>query len=243
MSPVAGSEAAVRLRSAAAPAWPSMLRDVAAVIDHSLLRPEAGPADMDRLAAEALEHGFAAVCVHPVHVARIARRLERSPVAPCTVVGFPLGATLPEVKALEARRCQELGARELDMVLQVGLLRAGLEDEVRRDLEAVMAERQPDVVIKVILETGLLDAARKGTACRLAVEAGADFVKTCTGFTGGGATSEDVALMRAAVGPHTGIKASGGVRTLSDVRRLVLAGADRIGTSAGVSIMTEGSGP
>lgn len=211
---------------------------LAALIDHTLLKPEATAAQIEQLCAEAMRYGFAAVCVNPAYVKLAVRLLRRSPIAVCTVAGFPLGATLPEVKAYEAARALELGAREIDMVLNIGALRSGDEATVARDIRAVVkAVRAGGGILKVILETPLLTDDQKRAACRIAKKCGADFVKTATGFAGGGATVADVALMRETVGPKMGVKAAGGIRSLADAQALVAAGANRLGTSAGVAIM------
>lgn len=211
---------------------------LAALIDHTLLKPEATAAQIEQLCAEAVRYGFAAVCVNPAYVKLAVRLLRRSPIAVCTVAGFPLGATLPEVKAYEAARALELGAREIDMVLNIGALRSGDEATVARDIRAVVkAVRAGGGVLKVILETPLLTDDQKRAACRIAKKCGADFVKTATGFAGGGATVADVTLMRETVGPKMGVKAAGGIRSLADAQALVAAGANRLGTSAGVAIM------
>jgi deoxyribose-phosphate aldolase len=210
---------------------------VAALIDHTLLKPDATEAEIDKLCAEAAGFGFASVCVNPVWVARCAKALAGTPVMVCTVVGFPLGATFPEVKRAEALRAQELGAREVDMVIAIGLLKSGRPDEVERDIAAVTSACGRDTTVKVILETCLLTDEEKRQACRIAVRAGAHYVKTSTGFSTGGATVHDVALMRAEVGAAVGVKASGGVRDLATVEKMVAAGATRIGASAGVKIV------
>ncbi|MCS6908976.1 MAG: deoxyribose-phosphate aldolase [Anaerolineales bacterium] len=215
---------------------------LAALIDHTLLKPEATTAQIEQLCAEAVRYGFAAVCVNPAYVKLAARLLRRSSVSVCTVAGFPLGATLPEVKAYEAARALELGAREIDMVINVGALRSGDEATVARDIRAVVkAVRAGGGLLKVILETALLTDDQKRAACRIAKKCGADFVKTSTGFAGGGATVADVALMRETVGPKMGVKAAGGIRSLADAQALVAAGANRLGTSAGVAIMEAAS--
>lgn len=206
-------------------------------IDHTLLKPDATLAEVDTLCAEALEHGFASVCVNGVHVRRCAEILSGSSVAVCTVVGFPLGSMAPEVKAYEARRAVEDGATEVDMVQNVGALKSGDDEFVRRDVAAVAETvHRFGATLKVILETCLLTDEEKVRASRLAKLAGADYVKTSTGFSKGGATVEDVALMRRAVGPELGVKASGGVRTAEDARAMIAAGATRIGASASVAI-------
>jgi len=211
---------------------------LAARIDHTLLRPEATPGDIERLCEEALRYGCAAVCVNPIYVARAAARLAGTPVKVATVVGFPLGASLTAVKVAEAALAISQGAREIDMVLPVGLLKAGEIEAVRADLQAVAAVcRAAGALCKVILETALLTAEEKVLAARLAVEAGADFVKTSTGFGPGGATVEDVALLRRTVGPSIGVKAAGGIRTAEQAIAMLEAGADRLGTSATVAIL------
>ena len=217
-------------------------REIAKVIDHTLLKPDATYAEIDKLCAEAREFGFAAVCVNPVHVRRCARHLEGPPVLVCAVVGFPLGATHPDTKAHEARRCLGDGAREIDMVINIGALKSGDDALVRRDIAGVVEVcREFRAATKVILETGLLADGEKVRACVLAKEAGADFVKTSTGFAAGGATPEDVALLRRAVGPAVGVKASGGIRDLPTALRMIQSGATRIGASAGVRIAREAS--
>jgi deoxyribose-phosphate aldolase len=214
---------------------------VASAIDHTLLKPEASSADIDKLCAEALQHRFASVCVNGAWVRRCAEILRGSSVAVCAVVGFPLGAMASEVKAYEARRAIEDGACEIDMVLSVGALKSGDHDFVRRDIAAVAQTcHRLGAKLKLILETALLSDAEKVRACELAKEAGADFVKTSTGFSKGGATVADVALMRKAVGPTLGVKASGGVRDANDAKALLQAGATRLGASASVAIVTGG---
>lgn len=218
-------------------------RDLARFIDHTLLRAEATGRDIDRLCDEALEHGFAAVCVNPVRVRRAAERLGSSDVAVASVVGFPLGANTTEIKEREARRVVADGAREVDMVIDLGALKDGDGDAVEADIATVVAAcRETGALLKVILETALLSDDEKRLACRLAERAGADFVKTSTGFGPGGATVADVRLMRRAVGPEMGIKAAGGIKTAADVEELLAAGATRIGASAGVAIVTAGGG-
>nr|WP_246736932.1 deoxyribose-phosphate aldolase [Methylobacterium sp. DB0501] len=212
---------------------------LARLIDHTLLRADATAAEVRRLCEEALAHRFKAVCVNPVHVGLAAEILAGSPVAPCSVVGFPLGAVRPEDKAAEAAGAVRNGAAEIDMVIAIGALKEGRPDAVRADIAAVR-DACRGRVLKVIVETCLLDDAQKRLACTLAVEAGADFVKTSTGFSTGGATVADVALMRATVGEGFGVKASGGVRSLDFARALVEAGATRLGTSSGVALVTAG---
>ena len=215
--------------------------DLAAYIDHTLLKPEATAADIDRLCAEAIEHGFAAVCVNPFWVRRAAQRLRGSAVRVASVVGFPLGATPPEIKAMEARRAIRDGAREIDMVVNIGALKSGEYDLVRDDVAKVAdACREAGVVCKVIIETAYLTDEEKVVASHLAREAKAAFVKTSTGFGPGGATVHDVLIMRETVGPEMGVKAAGGIRSREDLEEMVAAGATRIGASAGVQIMTGG---
>ncbi len=217
--------------------------DVAAMIDHTLLKPDATRAEIETLCREASEHRFASVCVNPTWVAICARQLKGSAVAVCSVVGFPLGATTADAKQYEARRAIFDGAREIDMVINVGALKSGDLHLVEQDIQGVtLACRESNVISKVIIETALLTDEEKVTACTLAKAAGADFVKTSTGFGPGGATAADVALMRRIVGGDMGVKASGGVRTLEGVKEMVAAGATRIGASAGVRIVQQSRG-
>ena len=211
---------------------------LAQLIDHTLLKPEATREQIDRLCHEALEYRFASVCVNPTHVGRCAELLRGSDVKVCTVVGFPLGATTTAVKAYETRQAIDDGATEIDMVINVGALKSGDFDAVQADIAAVVdTAHAAGALVKVIIETALLSDEEKAAACRLAQAAGAEFVKTSTGFGPGGATVEDVALMRRVVGPEMGVKASGGVRNYTDVLAMVAAGATRIGASAGVAIV------
>lgn len=212
--------------------------DLAALIDHTLLKPEATTADVLRYCEEAARHRFCSVCVNPVHVARVAEALRGTGVKTCSVVGFPLGATTPEDKAAETANAVRNGADEIDMVINIGALREGRLDDVRAGIAAVRAAC-PGKVLKVIIETCLLDDAQKRTACRLSAEAGADFVKTSTGFSTGGATVADVALMREVVGEALGVKASGGIRTLEAAQAMIAAGATRIGASSGIALVTQ----
>ncbi len=217
-------------------------RDLARYIDHTLLRPDATAAEIDRLCAEAREYRFAAVCINPVWVRRAAANLRGSEVPVASVVGFPFGATTGEVKAIEARRAIRDGAREIDMVINIGALKSGLQDVVREDVARVSdACHESGALNKVIIETALLTDEEKVIACRLAQLGRADYVKTSTGYASGGATVFDVALMRETVGPRMGVKAAGGIRTAEDVEEMVAAGATRIGASAGVRIVTGGS--
>lgn len=213
--------------------------DLASLIDHTLLAPDATAADIDRICAEAVTHGFASVVVNPTWVKRAAAAVKGSGVRVASVVGFPFGASTPEVKAMEARRAIRDGAGEIDMVMNIGALKSGDHDLVRSDIAKVSdACHESGVLNKVILETAYLNDEEKVIASRLAKEAHADFVKTSTGFGPGGATVFDVALMREAVGSALGVKASGGIRSAEDLADMVAAGATRIGASAGVSIVT-----
>ncbi len=215
--------------------------DLARWIDHTVLAADATEVRVEAFCREAVEHGFRSVCVNPVHVAFVARALRGCAPRTCSVVGFPLGALPARVKAAEAAAAVEDGAQEIDMVIALGLLKAGRLDAVRADVAAVRRACGP-ALLKVILETCLLSDDQKVTACRLAQEAGADFVKTSTGFGSGGATVEDVRLMRRTVGPELGVKASGGIRTFEAARSMIEAGATRIGASASVAIVGAGGG-
>lgn len=214
--------------------------DLATFIDHTLLRADAAADAIDRLCEEARVHRFAAVCVNPSWVARASAHLAGSGVAVCSVVGFPLGAHTPGVKVVEAARAIRDGASEVDMVIDLGALRSGDLALVERDIAGVVAVcRTAGAVCKVIIEAALLTDEEKVLASLLAQRAGADFVKTSTGFGPGGATAPDVALIRRAVGPGMGVKAAGGIRTRADAEALIAAGATRLGTSAGVAIVAE----
>lgn len=218
-----------------------MKKDVIArFIDHTLLKPEATPAQIEQLCDEARHHQFAAVCVNPAYVRLVAERLEGSAVAVCSVVGFPLGATTTAAKVCEARQALADGANEVDMVLHIGALKAGDHARVRKDIAAVaLVCHEGDALLKVIIETALLSDAEKVAACQLAQAAAADFVKTSTGFAEGGATVEDVRLMRETVGPEVGVKAAGGIHSYAEALALIEAGANRIGASAGVQIVEQ----
>ncbi len=216
---------------------------VAAMIDHTLLKPDATRRDIQALCREAAEYGFASVCVNPTWVAECARVLREAPVKVCSVVGFPLGANTADTKHYETRRAIFDGAREIDMVVNVGALKSGDLRLVERDIEAVTAAcRDGGAMSKVIIEAALLTDDEKVAACTVAKAAGADFVKTSTGFGPGGATAADVALMRRVVGDEMGVKAAGGVRDLEGLKAMVAAGATRIGASAGVRIVQESRG-
>ena len=212
---------------------------IAAMIDHTLLKPNATADQIAQLCYEARKYGFASVCVNPSHVSLCAQLLKNSDVKVCTVIGFPLGATTPEVKAFEAEDAIADGATEIDMVINIGALKVRDYDLVAEDIAGVVrVGHAHGALVKVILETALLDREEKVAACLIAKEAGADFVKTSTGFGGGGATVEDIALMRQVVGPDMGVKASGGVGDFADAQKMVAAGATRIGASAGVKIVS-----
>jgi len=213
--------------------------DIASYIDHTLLRPGATGPEIDRLCEEARRYNFAAVCVNPVWVRRAQENLRGSNVGIASVVGFPLGANATEIKVMETRRALREGAHEIDMVINVGLLKEGNHDAVRKDIARVVdACREVGAVCKVIIEAGLLTDEEKVIASTLAKEAKADYVKTSTGFGAGGATVYDVALMRETVGPAMGVKASGGIKTADDAQQMIAAGATRIGASAGITIVS-----
>ena len=221
----------------------STARDWASLIDHTLLKPEASEADIRKLCEEAAQFGFASVCVNPGWVKKASEFLKGSGVPVCTVIGFPLGATLSDVKAYEARRAIFNGAREVDMVINIGALKSGDVCAVEDDIRAVAeAAHENGVLCKVIIETALLTDDEKIRACIASKNAGADFVKTSTGFSKGGATVEDIALMRRTVGSSLGVKASGGVKGIDDARAMFEAGATRIGASVGVKIAQEAGG-
>jgi deoxyribose-phosphate aldolase len=215
--------------------------DLARMIDHTLLKPEATAADIERLCDEAKRHGFYSVCVNPTYVVQCKALLRGSPVKLCCVVGFPLGAQSPEIKAMEARKAIRDGASEIDMVINIGALKSKDEALVLRDIRAVVeACKDGRALSKVIFETALLTDDEKVRACELSMKAGADYVKTSTGFASGGATADDIALMAKTVAPKKlGVKASGGIRTYDDAVRMIEAGATRIGASASVRILEE----
>jgi deoxyribose-phosphate aldolase len=211
---------------------------IAALIDHTILKPEATRNDVVKICREARQYGFASVCINPYWVPLVKAELSGSPVKVCSVVGFPLGATSTEAKVCETAAALRAGAQEIDMVINVGALRSGDTDAVKNDIQSVVrVAHQAGAIVKVILETALLDDTQKTVASKIAKSAGADFVKTSTGFSTSGATVHDIALMRAAVGPNIGVKASGGIRTLEDVQAMTAAGATRIGASASVKIV------
>lgn len=215
-------------------------KQLAKMIDHTLVKPTATTEDVKRLCGEAEKHGFGCVCVNPTYVSLAAQLLKGTNVKVCSTVGFPFGVTLPEVKAFEARKAVERGAQEIDMVINLGALKSGDYETVRKDIEMVVGIKSSyrDIIVKVIIETGHLTDREKVLACKIAKEAGADFVKTSTGLVGG-ATVEDVRLMRETVGKDMGVKAAGGIRTLKDALAMIRAGANRIGTSTAVDIIEE----
>jgi deoxyribose-phosphate aldolase len=215
------------------------MMNIAKMIDHTLLKADATKDQIEKLCSEAREYQFASVCVNPVWVKEAAQALKGSTVEVCTVIGFPLGATTTETKAFEAKNAIENGATEVDMVINIGALKNNDLMTVEEDIRAVVQAAKGKAITKVIIETCLLTENQKVSACQLAVKAGAEFVKTSTGFSTGGAKVEDVALMRSTVGPEIGVKASGGIRSLTDMEKMIEAGATRVGASAGVQIMKE----
>lgn len=216
-----------------------MTENLAKKIDHTLLKADSTKAQIVQLCQEANDYGFYSVCVNPTWVKEASQQLADSDVKVCTVISFPLGATTTETKAFETKNAIEHGATEVDMVINIGRLKAQDDDSVTKDIQAVVAAAKDQALVKVIIETSLLTEEEKKRACELAVKAGADYVKTSTGFSTGGATVEDVKLMRATVGPDIGVKASGGVRDKADTLAMIEAGATRIGASAGIKIVTE----
>lgn len=210
--------------------------ELAKMIDHTILKPEATEKEVEKLCKEALEYNFASVCINPSMVEKAAEMLKGSDVKVCTVIGFPLGATTTEVKAFETEDVIKKGATEVDMVINVGKLKEGNLGYVKKDIEAVVNAAKGKALTKVIIETCLLTDEEKVTACKLSKEAGADFVKTSTGFSAGGATAKDIKLMRETVGEELGVKASGGVRSLEDAELMIENGASRIGASASIAI-------
>ncbi|MEH7303917.1 deoxyribose-phosphate aldolase [Neobacillus drentensis] len=212
-------------------------KNIAAMIDHTLLKPEATKQQIETLCQEAKEYKFASVCVNPTWVSTAKELLQGSGVMVCTVIGFPLGATTSETKAFETKNAIENGAEEVDMVINIGALKDHNDELVENDIRAVVVAAKDKAHTKVIIETSLLSKEEKIRACELALKAGADFVKTSTGFSTGGATAEDIALMRKTVGPDMGVKASGGVRNTEDVQKMIEAGATRIGASSSIAII------
>lgn len=214
-------------------------QDIAGMIDHTLLKSISAPQDIETLCREAISFGFRAVCVYPSFLPLVVQALAGTQLLPCTVTGFPHGASFPEAKAFEAGKAASQGAREVDMVIALWAVKAHNYKIAGQEIRSVVQAAGPDCAVKVILETCLLSDEEKVIACRLSVDNGAAFVKTSTGFSSGGATIHDVSLMRQAVGNTAGVKASGGIRTASDAMAMIRAGASRIGTSAGVQIVTE----
>lgn len=206
-------------------------------IDHTLLKPEANEEQIKKVCAEAKEYGFASVCVNAYYTSLVRKELEGTNVKTCVVVGFPLGATTKEVKAFETTQAIENGAQEIDMVINIGAVKSKKYDVVKEDIQAVVDAAKGKALVKVIIETCLLNEEEKVKVCEIAKEAAADFVKTSTGFSTGGATIEDVKLMRETVGLDMGVKASGGVRTTEDANAIIKAGASRIGASASIAIV------
>lgn len=213
------------------------MNNISKYIDHTILKPEAKKEDIKKLCEEAMEYQFASVCINPVHVAYAYEILKGSGVNVCTVIGFPLGANKSEIKAEEAKLAVKEGAAEVDMVINVGAAKEQDYETVKRDIQIVRDAVAPPVVLKVIIETCLLTDEEKKEVCKCCKEAGADFVKTSTGFSTGGATAEDVKLMFDAVAPQLKVKASGGVRSKADAEAMIAAGAERLGTSSGIKIV------
>ncbi|WP_331478057.1 deoxyribose-phosphate aldolase [Terrisporobacter hibernicus] len=215
-----------------------MKQDIANMIDHTVLKAFSSKEDVIKVCKEAKEHGFFSVCINPTHIELAKQELEGSNVKVCTVIGFPLGANTSEVKAFETKDSISKGAHEVDMVINIGALKDKNYDLVYKDIKAVVDAANKEALVKVIIETCYLTDEEKKIACELSVKAGADYVKTSTGFGTGGSTPEDIKLMRDVVGPNVGVKASGGVRTTDDAIKVIDAGASRIGASASISIAT-----
>jgi len=213
---------------------------IASLIDQTLLKPDATKDDIRRLCREAMDYGFWSICINPSYIPLAASILQDTEVKICSVVGFPLGTNTPEVKAFEAEKALRDGANEIDMVINLGALKSGDYELVKRDIRSVVEQGirfQRGIIVKVIIETGLLIDSEKALACKVVKESGANFVKTSTGINSRGATVQDVEFIRRLVGPEFGVKASGGIRTYEDAIKLIEAGANRIGTSSGVSII------
>lgn len=215
-----------------------MKQNIANMIDHTVLKAFSSKEDVIKVCQEAKEHGFFSVCINPTHIELAKKELEGSKVKVCTVIGFPLGANTSEVKAFETKDAIAKGAHEVDMVINIGALKDKNYDLVYKDIKAVVDAANKEALVKVIIETCYLTDEEKKIACELSVKAGADYVKTSTGFGTGGSTPEDIKLMRDVVGPNIGVKASGGVRTTDDAIKVIDAGASRIGASASISIAT-----
>lgn len=213
------------------------VKEIASYIDHTVLKPQATASDVEKLCREAMEYHFASVCVNPKYVGFAKEIMKDSDVKVCTVIGFPLGANKTEIKAMEVRAAIEDGAHEVDMVIDIGAAKEHDYQRVKEDVAGVKAEVDSEHILKVIIETCLLTDEEKVQVCRVCKEAGADFVKTSTGFSTGGATAEDVKLMHETVGPEVKVKASGGIRNKEDAMKMIESGASRLGTSAGVVIV------
>lgn len=216
--------------------------NLAKYIDHTILKPEASEEAVKKLCTEAKEYGFASVCVNPYHTALVAEQLKGTDIKTCVVIGFPLGANTKEVKAFETKQAIELGAQEVDMVINVGALKDKKYDVVKEDIKAVVDAAKGKALVKVIIEACLLTDEEKVKVCQIAKEAGTDFVKTSTGFSTSGANAHDVALMRETVGEDVGVKASGGIRDYKTASEMMKAGANRLGLSAGIAIIKEAQG-
>ena len=216
-----------------------MSKEIAKLIDHTLLKADASKEGIQKLCEEAKEYEFASVCIHPTWVNFASQLLKGTSVKVCTVIGFPLGATTSDVKSYETKNAIDNGATEIDMVINIGALKDRNLELVKKDIVAVVQAASEKAIVKVIIETCLLSDEEKVLACEMAVRAGAQFVKTSTGFSTGGATVEDIMLMRKTVGPHIGVKASGGIKTADDASKMVQAGASRIGASSGIKIVKE----
>lgn len=217
--------------------------NLALMIDHTLLKPEATKEQIQQLCQEAITYGFYSVCINPFWVPFAAEQLKNTPIKVCTVIGFPLGANSTQQKVNEAQEAILNGAAEIDMVLNIGAFKSKLTDLVIHDIASVVKAAAGKAVVKVILETGLLTTAEKIEACKICIDCGADFVKTSTGFGPGGATADDVTLMRNTVGPDKGVKASGGIRDYLTALKMIEAGANRLGTSSGIQIVTQQQQP
>ncbi len=215
--------------------------ELAGLIDHTLLKPYSSEYDIKRICQEAKEYGFCSVCINPSYVSLASQFVRNTTVKVCSVLGFPFGANTLEVKIHEAKKAIQDGANEIDMVINLGALRSGKYEIVKNEIKKVVAQgkNKRNIIIKVIIETGLLIEKEKILACQIVKESGADFVKTSTGFNASGATVSDIKLLRNIVGPNFGVKASGGIRTLNDTLNMIEAGANRIGTSSGIAILNE----
>ena len=213
------------------------MNNIAQIIDHTILKPDATKDMVKKVCDEAKKYNFASVCVNPYYVKYVSEELKESNVKVTSVIGFPLGSTSKDVKAFEAKKALEDGANEIDMVINIGAIKDGYLDIVREDIQAIVDAVKGKAILKVIIETCLLTEEEKKIACKISKDCGVDFVKTSTGFSTGGATVEDVKLMKEIVGPNIGVKASGGIRTIEDAEKMIRAGATRIGASSSVSIV------